>query len=195
VASAIVVRSDTEPEKPPFPMPTLAAALLAASSKSSTTTTSGSSAFSLLILFVFVLGAYFLFIRPRSQATRRQREDLQEIVTGDEVLTGAGIFGTVLDVAADRVTLETAPGTRMTVLRSTIARRITPQTVDEESWEDHDGEWDEHDGHGDAEHDGHDGDGHGHGGHGDDGHDEHEGPDDEGHQHEDLPGTGEEGGG
>ncbi|MDE3085282.1 MAG: preprotein translocase subunit YajC [Acidobacteriota bacterium] len=148
-------------------MPSLAAVLLAASSKSSTTPTSGSS-LSLLILFVFVLGAYFLFIRPRSQAARRQREDLQEIVTGDEVLTGAGIFGTVLDVAADRVTLETAPGTRITVLRSTIARRITPQTV-EDDWEPHEeaaGEDHDHDGH-----DGHDHDG-----------------------HEELPGPGEEGG-
>ena len=133
-------------------MPSLLAVVLAASSKSSTTTTSGSSAFSLLIVIVFVLGAYFLFIRPRSQAARRQRQDLQEIVVGDEVLTGAGIFGTVLDVAADRVTLETAPGTRITVLRSTIARRITPQTVEEESWEapegdadaEHEGPWAEH---------------------------------------------------
>ena len=167
VASAIVVRSDTEPEKPPVPMPSLAAVLVAASSKS--TTTSGSSSLSLLILFVFVLGAYFLFIRPRSQAARRQREDLQEIVAGDEVLTGAGIFGTVLDVAADRVTLETAPGTRITVLRSTIARRITPQTVeDDEAWEDHDG-----DHHGDAADEDHDA--HGHDG------------------HEEKPGTGEEG--
>lgn len=139
-------------------MPSLLAAVLAASSKSSTTTTSGGSAFSLLILFVFVLGAYFLFIRPRSQAARRQREDLQEIVTGDEVLTAAGIFGTVLDVAADRVTIETAPGTRITVLKSTIARRITPQTVDEEHWEDHEGDWDAEEGHDHG--DGHDHEGH-----------------------------------
>ena len=49
---------------------------------------------------------------------------MELVDAGDEVLTGAGIFGTVLDVEADRVTLETAPGTRITVLRSTIARRI-----------------------------------------------------------------------
>ena len=158
-------------------MPSLAALVLAAS-KSSTTTTSGSSAFSLIILFVFVLGAYFLFIRPRSQAARRQREDLQEIVVGDEVLTGAGIFGTVLDVAADRVTLETAPGTRITVLRSTIARRIDPQTVEEEHWDGHDGEADE-DHEGEWSHDGHEGDA-------EEGHDH-------GHDQDELPGAGEDG--
>lgn len=114
-------------------MPLQAAYVLAATSK--TATSSGSSAASLLILVALFAIAYFLFIRPRSQAARRQRETLQELVPGDEVLTGAGIFGTVLDVASDRVTLETAPGTRITVLRSAIARRI-PQPVEEagEEW-------------------------------------------------------------
>jgi hypothetical protein len=67
-----------------------------------------------------------------------------ELSAGDEVLTGAGIFGTVLDVEPDRVTLETAPGTRITVVRSTIARKITDtggSSVAEQNWQDegHDG--------------------------------------------------------
>ena len=78
------------------------------------------------------------FLRPRSQAARRQRDTLMELSAGDEVLTGAGIFGTVLDVESDRVTLETAPGTRITVLRSTIARRITDPAADTPSWDEHD---------------------------------------------------------
>ena len=50
----------------------------------------------------------------------------------------------MLDVEADRVTLETAPGTRITVVRSTIARRITEaggNSVAEQNWHDegHDG--------------------------------------------------------
>src|SRR5579862_7500525 len=104
------------------------------------------------------------FIRPRSQAARRHRDTLMELSPGDEVLTGAGIFGTVLDVESDRVTLETAPGTRITVLRSTIARRITDPATDTPSWDEHDEdeahgayheyEHDEHDEH--EEHDGHD---------------------------------------
>jgi preprotein translocase subunit YajC len=111
------------------------AALVAATSK---TTTSGGSAASLLFIVIIGLAAYFLFIRPRSQAARRQRETLMELTPGDEVLTGAGIFGTVLDVEDDRVTIETAPGTRMTVLRSTSARRITQSEEPElpPSWDD-----------------------------------------------------------
>ena len=119
-------------------MDLLAVALVAASSKT-TSPSSGSSAASLIFIVIIGLAAYFLFIRPRSTAARRQRETLQEIVPGVEVLTAAGIFGTVLDVMEDRVTIETAPGTRITVLRSTIARRITPDSeVPEESWTDED---------------------------------------------------------
>jgi len=119
-------------------MDLLAVALVAASSKTSSPSSGGSAA-SLIFIVIIGLAAYFLFIRPRSTAARRQRETLQEIVPGDEVLTGAGIFGTVLDVMDDRVTIETAPGTRITVLRSTIARRISPETeAPEESWTDED---------------------------------------------------------
>ncbi|HXQ58604.1 MAG TPA: preprotein translocase subunit YajC [Acidimicrobiales bacterium] len=99
-----------------------------------------------LLFFVVLVGLFWaFFLRPRSQAARRQRETLMELSAGDEILTGAGIFGTVLDVADDRVTIETAPGTRITVLRSTIARRLTEpdaNSVAEQNWHDeghHDG--------------------------------------------------------
>lgn len=106
----------------------LALAHLAATKTKSSTTSASSGDEGLILIVIIAVGAYFLFIRPRSMAQRRQRETMQELGPGDEVLTGAGIFGTVLDVASDRITLETAPGTRITVLRSTIARRITPDT-------------------------------------------------------------------
>lgn len=130
----------------------LVAHVLAASASTTTTkptTSAASSVASLLFILVIGLAAYFLFLRPRSQAARRQRETLMEISPGEEVLTGAGIFGTVLDVQQDRVTIETAPGTRLTVLRSTIARRITPETVADEG-ADHHG-WDDDQEHGQDE--------------------------------------------
>src|SRR3984957_11273032 len=127
-------------------MPTthvLFAALMAAGSTTKKPTST--SPVGTLVFLVVILGlGCILFVRPRPQAARRQRDTLMELSTGDEVLTGAGIFGTVLDVEADRVTLETAPGTRITVVRSTIARRITEaggSSVAEQNWHDegHDG--------------------------------------------------------
>ncbi|MHB8682099.1 MAG: preprotein translocase subunit YajC [Acidimicrobiales bacterium] len=116
----------------------LFAVVLAATTTTKPTTSTASSVGSLLFIVVLGLAAYVFFIRPRSQAARRQRDTLMELSAGDEVLTGAGIFGKVLDVESDRVTIETAPGTRITVLRSTIARKMT------EPFEDEQGTHDEH---------------------------------------------------
>jgi len=137
--------------------------VLAQGSSSSKAATNTSNPLVSLLPLILIFGlAYVLFLRPRAQQARRQRDTLMELSAGDEVLTGAGIFGTVLDVEADRVTIETAPGTRITVLRSTIARRLTDSAVDTPSWDEHDedeahGAYHEyeHD-QGDEEHDGHD---------------------------------------
>src|ERR1017187_3984073 len=122
-----------------MPTATVVFAALWAAAKTTKTTTSGAG-IGELIFFVIIAGVFYMFfIRPRSQAVRRQRDTLMELSAGDEVLTAAGIFGTVLDVEPDRVTLETVPGTRITVVRSTIARRITEpdaNSVAEQNWHD-----------------------------------------------------------
>jgi preprotein translocase subunit YajC len=146
--------------------------VLAASSGSSKTTTTSSNPLESLLPLILIFGvAYVFFLRPRSQQARRQRETLMELSAGDEVLTGAGIFGTVLDVEPDRVTLETAPGTRITVLRSTIARKVTDPAVETPSWDEHD----EDEAHGAYQEYEHDGD-EDHGGDVDTDHEEHEEP-------------------
>jgi len=106
-------------------------AVLAASSSSANKGSSTSSYGTLIFILLLGVLAYMFFLRPRSQQARRQRETLQQVVVGDEVLTGAGIFGRVLDVELDRIIIETAPGTRITVLRSTIARRLTEHPEEE----------------------------------------------------------------
>jgi preprotein translocase subunit YajC len=105
---------------------------------------SSSATGTLIFLVVIFFAAYLFILRPRTQAARRQRDTLMELNSGDEVLTASGIFGTVVDVQAERVVLETAPGNHVTVLRSTIARRMTEpegNSVDEQNRqdEDHDG--------------------------------------------------------
>lgn len=135
----------------------------------------------MFLIVIFGVG-YMFFIRPRSQAARRQRDTLMELSPGDEVLTGAGIFGTVLDVESDRVTLETAPGTRITVLRSTIARRITDPATETPSWDEHD-EDEAHGAYHEYEHDHPDDDEQGHTD--DDGHAEHDEADSAEHEADD----------
>lgn len=99
-------------------------AILAAASSGKAAKPSSSSYTSLLFIGLMVAAVWFLFLRPRSKQAQRQRQMHSDLSVGDEIITGAGIYGTVLDVATDRVTIETAPGTRMTVARSTISRKV-----------------------------------------------------------------------
>ena len=68
-----------------------------------------------------------------TRATRRQQREMAqfqgEIEIGDEVILSAGIFGTVRSIAEDRVGLEIAEGTVITVARQVVVRRV-PDAVD-----------------------------------------------------------------
>ena len=124
----------------PINFPVLAALLGASSSSSAKSSASGSAFSFLFIIILFGLG-YLLFLRPRSQQAKRQRQEMMTLDVGDEVLTGAGIFGTIVGIEGDRVLLETAPGSQVTVLRSTIARRLTEPEPGADGHDD----WDEDD--------------------------------------------------
>ncbi len=82
---------------------------------------------------------YFLLIRPQQRRARAQRELIQSVDIGDEVVTIGGIFGTVRALDDDAVTLEVAPGTTMRFVRSAIARRLTTD-YDEPEEEESEGE-------------------------------------------------------
>jgi preprotein translocase subunit YajC len=62
-----------------------------------------------------------------------QRELLNQLEVGDEVVTAGGIFGTIVDIDDDDViTVTIAPGTNIRMLRGGISRRL----VDEDTYED-----------------------------------------------------------
>jgi preprotein translocase YajC subunit len=115
--------------------------LLAASSKK--TTTSGSSATFLIFIVVVVGALYFLFLRPNQQKARRQREENAAIEVGDQVVTIGGIVGRVESMDGDRVVLVTGhegpdgvaddwQGTRMSMLRSAVSRKLQPPAPEPE---------------------------------------------------------------
>jgi len=84
----------------------------------------------LLIGVVF----YFLLIRPQNQRRRAQLEMQSTIEVGDEIVTTAGIYGTVTDIDDDYgiVSLEVAPNTEIRVARAAIATRLVDEDEDEE---------------------------------------------------------------
>src|SRR5690606_1072378 len=78
--------------------------------------------YSFLIIMLLAFAALW-FMSSRSRKQQREAADFRSNLTvGDEVMTGAGFFGTVTAIDGDVVTLESSPGTETRWLRAAIAR-------------------------------------------------------------------------
>jgi preprotein translocase subunit YajC len=79
-----------------------------------------------LMFAIIGVGLYFVMIRPQKRKMQMQRDLLNQLEVGDEVVTAGGIFGQILDIDDDEdvVTVEIAPGTSIRMLRGGISRRL-----------------------------------------------------------------------
>ena len=74
-------------------------------------------------LFLFLplfLVMYFLILRPQQQKVKAHREMVENLKRNDEVITGGGIYGRVIELGEKAVTLEIAPNVRVRVDRQHI---------------------------------------------------------------------------
>lgn len=78
-----------------------------------------------MILMFGVL--YFMLIRPQQKKAKETQQMQSGLKEGDSVLTQAGIFGTVVRIEDQRITLRMADGGKIEFLRSTIAQTINGQ--------------------------------------------------------------------
>jgi preprotein translocase subunit YajC len=81
-------------------------------------------------LLIFVL-FYFLLILPQQRKQKKHRATLEALKKNDKVATNGGIYGTVMSLSKDVVTLEIAPNVRIKIRRDAIADLRTGD--DEES--------------------------------------------------------------
>lgn len=91
----------------------------------------------IIILVIGVAAMWFMSSRARKQQREAMsfRDTLQP---GQEVMTGSGLFGTVVAVEGDVVTLESTPGNQSRWLKAAIAKLVDPPV--EETDEDEDAE-------------------------------------------------------
>ncbi|MBA2356859.1 MAG: preprotein translocase subunit YajC [Actinobacteria bacterium] len=83
-------------------------------------------------LIIMVLGFLLLWVFAIRPARRRQAEQaamLEQLVAGTEIITAGGLYGTVLTVEDDRLTVEIAPGTSVVLARRAVAA-IVPDDDD-----------------------------------------------------------------
>lgn len=75
----------------------------------------------LILLFVVF---YFLLIRPQQKKAKQQKQFLENLKKGDEVVTSGGLYGKITGITDDTITLEIAEKIRVKVLRSAIVMNV-----------------------------------------------------------------------
>jgi len=80
---------------------------------------------SILPLILIFVVFYFLLIRPQQRKQRAQREMLQQVKRGDDIVTTGGMIGTVIKVDRDdNLLVEVAPNVRIKFMRSAVAEVV-----------------------------------------------------------------------
>jgi preprotein translocase subunit YajC len=75
-------------------------------------------------ILIFII-MYFLVIRPQQKKTKDHQAMLNKLKKNDEVMTAGGIYGKVVALADNVVTLEVAPNVRIRVHRPQISTVLT----------------------------------------------------------------------
>jgi preprotein translocase subunit YajC len=88
-----------------------------------------------LFLILIVAFFYFLVIRPQQRRQRQAAQLSRSLEPGQEVMTTAGLFGTVKAVTDDHVELEIAPGVVVRYVKGAIARVVPPPSTDQDALE------------------------------------------------------------
>lgn len=67
---------------------------------------------------------YFVWIRPANRERKAHQSMLEALKRGDEVVTNAGMLGSVADISENIITLEVARNVKIRVLKSTVQKRV-----------------------------------------------------------------------
>jgi preprotein translocase subunit YajC len=87
----------------------------------------GLAGFLPIIIMFAVL--YFIMIRPQMKRQKEQKQLIDALGKGDEVITAAGILGKVTKVTDIYITLEVATGTEMVIQKSAVTMLLPKGTL------------------------------------------------------------------
>ena len=71
----------------------------------------------LILMFVIF---YFLLIRPQQKTTKEHRQMVDNLKTGDRIITSGGLHGRITGVAENALTVEIAEKVRVKVNRGSV---------------------------------------------------------------------------
>ncbi|MDH3318272.1 MAG: preprotein translocase subunit YajC [Betaproteobacteria bacterium] len=80
------------------------------------------------IVLMFVL-LYFLMIRPQMKRAKEQKQMIEALQKGDEVIAAGGVVGRISRMGDAYLTLEIAPNTEISVQRAAVQTLLPKGTM------------------------------------------------------------------
>ncbi len=90
----------------------------------------GSGGMMLLMYPVIIALVYFLFMRPQSQAKKKQEALIKAAKTGDRVVTTSGIHGVITNVKDSTVILKVADNVKLEIEKTHLDKVIRADAAD-----------------------------------------------------------------
>ncbi|WP_309398683.1 preprotein translocase subunit YajC [Cerasicoccus maritimus] len=89
----------------------------------------------LLIPILFVAGFWFLLIAPQRKMQKQHDKMVTELKNGDEVMTKGGVYGTIVNVKTDRLTIRVANNTNIELskpfIQTVVKKKGEPEKTEE----------------------------------------------------------------
>jgi preprotein translocase subunit YajC len=93
----------------------------------------GGIAASILPIAAMIAILWFLLIRPQKKEQQRHLEMVKNLKKGDEVVTVGGIYGRIMSLDAEKISLKVSDSVKIDVERSKVVRVVTPKIEEVES--------------------------------------------------------------
>ncbi len=86
----------------------------------------GGNAQSLIIMLVLLVVMYFMLIRPQTKKDKEDKQMRNNLQVGDEIMTVGGIYGKIVRIREDRITIASgAEKTKLEITKTAIANKVT----------------------------------------------------------------------
>ena len=97
--------------------------------QAASSTQAGADWLSLLPMLGILVIFYLLLIRPQAKRAKEQKQMVEALQRGDEVITNGGILGLIINVSENYVVIEIAPTVEITVLKSSVQTLLPKGTL------------------------------------------------------------------
>lgn len=82
----------------------------------------------ILLVGIFVI-FWLLLIRPQAKRAKEHKKMVENLQRGDEVITGGGIIGLILNVSENYVVIEISPGVEILSIKSSVQTLLPKGTM------------------------------------------------------------------